>query len=420
MSLPNIPRNSALPVYDDDIVPLRIHDSTLNLVIVTDESGMLFVCHYCVYQPIHLPTEEEGVDSAIQSPSAPQPADSLINDNSSVHFSYSVTLLHHGCIIHCAIPGIPLAKAKFMKPTFTMHGDHHMLVFQPDLFCHLLDVGLTHEPCCHIVCAPHFSPQTEQALTHLVPCLKWGAIAYDAATLNLVSINVPKSHLIDAFKTDKSIDNRLSIVHYFLMHSNDLDSLSELIAIIMEQPANLDTVPLLKEAFIAGAYASTTKSLPKEALPLTRLLPLTLSNTKKPIQAKIDNLSNGISHETLHSTTMMLLSPQQRLSPFKVDLWTKLWEKLNENSKKQPRFSSATVAEKLLYSLACYQPEALSRCTTPMSPGGALMSPMNFIDYGSRRSTMNNVLPFLELETCTATKQEHVISVVRCRLPVLS
>lgn len=186
---------------------------------------MLFVCHYCVYQPINLPTDDE-VDSAIQSPTKQTPDDCLTECN-AVHFSYSVTLLHHGCIIHCAIPGIPLEKAKFMKPTFTMHGDHQMLVYQPDLFCHLLDVGLTHEPCCHIVCSPRFSTQTEQPLTHLVPCLKWGPIAYDVATLNLISINVPKSHLIEAFKSDKSIDNRLSIVHFFLMHSSDMDLLSE-------------------------------------------------------------------------------------------------------------------------------------------------------------------------------------------------
>ena len=98
-----------------------------------------------------------------------------------------------------------------------------MLVFQANIFMHLLDIGVTHEPCCHIVSPPF----TKQSLKHLVPCLKWGTIAYDSGTLDLISINIPKSHLIEAFKNDTSIDNRLSIVHYFLLHSNDMEVLSE-------------------------------------------------------------------------------------------------------------------------------------------------------------------------------------------------
>lgn len=391
LNLPKIPSSSKCSEYEDDTIPLRIHDSSLNLIIVSDDDkGMLFICHYYLYQPIKQQDDDE----------------SGVKD---VHFAYSITMVHCSVVVHCIIPGVPWEKAKLMKPTFTLV-DEHMLVYQAGLFINLLDIGLHHEPCGHIVAQP-FTRQSN--VTHLVPC--FNTISFDSATLDLISLKIPKSHLIDTFKNDTSLDNRLSIIHYFLAHYNDLDIFTELLSIIMEHPLNLDTVSLLKEALIAGTYSQVKKGLSQDAMALIKLLPLTTCNTSKPIQAKVGDLTAGLSHENLHNTAMMLLSPQQRLNPYRQDIWTRLYDRLNDNKDNKKRFCCDQVTEKLLYSLACYQPEALSRCSTPQTPSGASQMMMgdltNISSSSASRRNSNDLLPFTEFETCTASKQEHVISV---------
>lgn len=391
LNLPKMPTSSKCHEYEDDVIPLRIHDSSLNLVIVAEDGKGIFICHYYLYQPIKQQDEDEEAAGV-----------------GDVHFAYSVTMVHCSLVVHCNIPSIPWTKAKLIKPTFAIV-DEHMLVLQAGLFMNLLDIGLEHEPCGHIVA----SPFTRPTVTHLVPC--FNSISYDIATLDLISMQIPKSHLIETFKNDTSIDNRLSIIHYFLLHYNDIDIFAELLTIIMEQPLDLDTVSLLKEALVAGTYSTIKKGISQDAMTLINLLPLTTCNTTKPLQAKVFDLTVGISHEFLHNTPMMLLSPQQRLSPYRQDIWTRLHDRLQEHKDPKKRFCCDQVTEKLMYSLVYYQPEALSRCTTPSTPSGSsgmTLSEMSAINsLNSMKRNPNDVLPFVEFETCTASRQEHVISV---------
>jgi hypothetical protein len=71
------------------------------------------------------------------------------------------------------------------------------------------------------------------------------------------------------------------------------------------------------------------------------------------------------------------------------------------------------------YPVLLFQPEALSRSSTPLSPGTSLVGSGTLADLaaitGTRKAPGMDVLPFYEIESCTASKQEHVISVVSHR-----
>ncbi|GFG36550.1 hypothetical protein Cfor_06172 [Coptotermes formosanus] len=403
LNLPQLPK-TAVPCggYEDDPIPLRVHDCSLDLQVVCDPKGVVCICHHYLYQPVKPPMTEVR---------------SLEESSNTVHFAYSVTLLHHGCVIHCVVPGILWSQAKIMKPTFALYGDQHMVVYVPGLFTHLLDIGLAHEPCCHILMSCTL-PGIPSYTSHLVPLLQYdNTVTVDLPSLDLIPLTVTTGHLVETFNSDHSLENQLAILHYFLVHQGDFETVAELLMSVAEHPVELSVPQLLQEVIIGGAYASAQRNLPADAMSLVALLPLSTIAHVSELEVKVNRQSMSLTQETLWNTAMMLLSPQQRVVPYRVDMWTRLWDQLAKRIGKEqkPRFRPSLVADKLMVSLVCYQPEALSRSSTPLSPGTSLVGSGTLADLaaitGTRKAPGMDVLPFYEIESCTASKQEHVISV---------
>ncbi|KAK4875134.1 hypothetical protein RN001_011556 [Aquatica leii] len=380
----NLPHLSSIStscdVYEDDTVPLRIHNCSLDLMVLTESEGFICVCHHYLYQPV-------------------QPATNLEeNDSTPVHFAYSVTVLHQSCVIHCVIPGIPWNQAKTIR-----------------ICTQLLDVGILHEPTCHITIPVDLLDfKIEQIM--FVPVLKMGnAKVLNMTNLEIIDLTVTSQQLIQIFKSDTTIENKLSILHYFLVHHHDTDAINEILTCQINTLLFTGLPQLMREYLIGSSYSTVRRNLPSDASQLINLLPITTQPTGCDTEIKVNNNFISLSQDALWNASMMLLSPQQRLVPYRADIWTKLWDHLIKTVKLKQKFKPSQVVEKLLVSLVCYQPEALSRSSTPLSPGGSLgggnaINEFSAMSQCTRKSQID-ALPFYEIESCTASKQEHIISV---------
>nr|CAI5821704.1 unnamed protein product [Callosobruchus analis] len=366
LNLPHLTAStSSCFIYEDDAIPLRIHDCSLDLIVLTDPSGIVCICHHYLYQPI-------------------QPVVDLNDEDSNpVHFAYSVTVLHQSCVLHCVIPDIPWNKAKKIRPLFKIQGDH-LVIFIPEVCTHLLDIGLMHEPCCHVTTKPLIT-ETETQLLCFAPIipLEHGTVL-NLANLDLISLEIPIDMLVDTFKSDTLLENRLSILHYLILHSGDMDTASELITWQSERPFSLGYPQMLREYLLATSYAAVQRTLPTDANKLINLLPVTTQKIGFEYEVQQDDYMINLSQDVLWNASMMLLSPQQRIVPYRTDIWVKLWEQLAKLSKGTQRFKPSQVVEKLMVSLDCYQ---------------------------CNKRNQADALPFFEIDSCTASKQEHIISV---------
>lgn len=286
-----------------------------------------------------------------------------------------------------------------------------MLVIIPRICVQLLDIGSMHEPCCHVTVNQNFNID-QMSLAPLYTFGKHSAL--NLVTLDIINVNIPLTQFTQTFKSPQTtLQNKLSILHYLLLHASETEIAAQLIASQIEKPLSLGFPQLLREFLIGSSYAAVQRNLPPDAQQLTNLLPITTKSGGAEEEIEIDGKQICLSQDALWNASMMLLSPQQRIIPYRTDIFVKLWEHLATFSKGKQKFKPSQVVEKLLVSLVCYQPEALSRSSTPMSPCGGLATSTIFNELYSANQNSRDLLPFLEIESCTASKQEHVISVVR-------
>ncbi|XP_026731538.1 protein pigeon [Trichoplusia ni] len=395
LSLPHVSSSgegAACGAYEDDPIPLRVHDCSLDLQIVCDQRGVLCICHHYLYKPL-----DDSTTSLVME-------DSADLKDSGVNFAYSITLLQHGCVVHSVVPDLPWSLAKSLRPSYTLYADNHLLVNIPMLYTQLIDISLYHEPCCHIVI-----PMDEsESGPSLAPILGWGAHAMvDLNTLDVVTMNVADKDLTATFKSNTAVENKLAILHYLIQHDGNMDLAEELISwMCLNQRDGFGSFQrVMQEYLISTTYAVTRRSLPSSALNLMKMLPFT--QHLKFADVKVRDMCVSVSQEKLWNSSVVVLAPRQRVCQFAEDVWTRLWAALNDAP--QPRLQPQAVIDKLRVSLHCYQPEALSRCSTPLSPGGAAPS----VSAPPRRSSIGahqDLLPFFELDVCTASKQEHIIA----------
>lgn len=109
---------------------------------------------------------------------------------------------------------------------FWIVGDH-LVIFIPEICTHLLDIGLMHEPCCHITTKPLISnvPTELLCLTDVIGLEKGYVV--NLATLDLIDLHIRTDLLVETFKSDTLLENKLSILHYLILHSDNADIASQ-------------------------------------------------------------------------------------------------------------------------------------------------------------------------------------------------
>lgn len=103
-----------------------------------------------------------------------------------------------------------------------------MLVFIPEVCSHLLDIGFGHDPVCHIITTAREISSLDLNRTCLALVNTLGKYSVlNMPTLDVVDLHVSTALLTETFKKCASLENKLAIIHYLLVHKNETDTVVE-------------------------------------------------------------------------------------------------------------------------------------------------------------------------------------------------
>ncbi|XP_021962743.1 protein pigeon [Folsomia candida] len=356
---------------------------------------------------------------------------------------YSVSMLHHNKTLDVDVSvetiqgGDEPCDTQLHLDVGLYSKDQYLVVVGWPYFVHFLDVGSSHEPSHHL----DFSwDMLGLRTTNPSPpflCLfnvlnadngKSAAAQCDektdlspkfSTTTNLVfqdlahtpveltsSLLLP---LMEKRKTDTQF--KLAVLHHFLVHVGDINVAKRIIYDEGKMLGNLGLKQIYQEFLIGHAHLQAKKQILPNMDSFLYLIPYSADPESN---SSITTPSLRITTQGSKDVSIMLLSPSQRVFPHNVtDCWTCLWQ-LNRNYSRSKRFNHKDISEKLILSLQCYKPEALSRASTPgpMSPSSPMIctSLGDIVGMFGRRATELQ-LPFVEQESCTANKQEYIFSI---------
>ena len=319
--------------YWDRFLGQTVSNRSLNLEALVTTRGSLHVCYQHSSDENHpdVNPDEELRDSPVLVNKTP--------GNNTV--KYTICCLHGGYSIRCVALSGPESSHVQIASTpprlsFSTFGDY-VVVYLPNVFFHLLDCGIEHEPVHHIFLTDedvpgiadwdnetHGEPLFSTALRDYVPVAHHGSVLYENKTQKSYKVSINQKAFARIFAKTHQPHMRLAIMHASVVHFKDSSLTRKLIESICQDPANLESIELLKEYILAYSYSHIKRQLNSKELQELQLLPMT---GIEPFRGQIDRNKDRdrmchLTYKPFHAELIDVLIRQLRKR--ESEYWTQL------------------------------------------------------------------------------------------------